>query len=171
MTNAIEKAILAALDYETKVRDVYAEAVSKAEDETGKKVFKVLADEEQGHIDYLEDRLSVLRKTGKVEPGEVKTSIPTKQAIKAGVQKLKRTVGREVKGAEVDLLRKALAVEEETSAFYRRMVEELPSEGKTFFRGFVAIEEGHVAIVQAEIDSVTGMGFWFDFQEFDLEAG
>jgi hypothetical protein len=35
----------------------------------------------------------------------------------------------------------------------------------------MAIEDGHVAIVQAELDSVTQMGFWFDYREFDLEAG
>ena len=27
------------------------------------------------------------------------------------------------------------------------------------------------AMVQAQIDSLSGMGFWFDFMEFDLEAG
>ena len=32
------------------------------------------------------------------------------------------------------------------------------------------IEEGHVAIVQAELDSLQGMGFWFDMQEFNLEG-
>jgi len=36
---------------------------------------------------------------------------------------------------------------------------------------FVEIEEGHRAIVQAEIDCVSGLGFWFDTAEFKLEAG
>ena len=39
------------------------------------------------------------------------------------------------------------------------------------FGRFLEIEQGHQAIVRAEIDALTGMGFWFDFQEFDLEAG
>ncbi len=32
------------------------------------------------------------------------------------------------------------------------------------------IEDGHLAIVQAQLDSVQGMGFWFDIAEFRLEA-
>jgi hypothetical protein len=39
------------------------------------------------------------------------------------------------------------------------------------FQRFVEIEQGHLAIVQAEIDSVSGLGFWFDMREFDLETG
>ncbi len=72
---------------------------------------------------------------------------------------------------ELALLKKALAVEGETSAFYTRMVERLPAEGRDLFRRFLDIEEGHGAIVQAQIDAVTGLGFWFDIREFDLERG
>jgi hypothetical protein len=34
----------------------------------------------------------------------------------------------------------------------------------------VEIEAGHEAIVQAEIDALNGLGFWFDFTEFRLES-
>ena len=168
---AIDGAIRTALEYERRVRGVYADAVARATDETGKKVFEVLAEEEQGHIDYLEERLARLQETGSVEAGGLETKIPSKKAIEAGVRALGDKLEGADHGAEVELLRKALTVEEETSAFYRRMVEELPPEGQAFFRPFLAIEEGHVAVVQAEIDAVSGMGFWFDFQEFDLESG
>jgi hypothetical protein len=50
-------------------------------------------------------------------------------------------------------------------------VRDLPAEEKAMFERFVEIEEGHKSIVQAEIDCVTGMGFWFDIAEFRLEAG
>ena len=49
------------------------------------------------------------------------------------------------------------------------MVSELPPEGRALFERFLEIEQGHVAIVQAEIDAVSGLGFWFDVQEFRLE--
>ena len=68
-------------------------------------------------------------------------------------------------------MRRALAEEEETSAFYQRMVRELPPEGQALFGRFLEIEDGHATVVQAEIDSVSQMGFWFDLKEFDLEAG
>ena len=69
------------------------------------------------------------------------------------------------------MLEKALEVEYETSDFYKRMVLELPVEGQELFVRFVEIEEGHKAIVQAEIDSVTGLGYWFDMPEFNLASG
>lgn len=174
MTTAglIEEAIRKALEYEARVRDVYASALEKARDPVGRKVFDVLAEEEQGHIDYLQHKLERLRETGEIIPGELETKLPTKSAIEAGVKSLERKLAPEsVLETEAELLRKALAVEEETSAFYKRMVDELPAEGRDFFTPFMAIEEGHVAIVQAELDSVTQSGFWFDYREFDLEAG
>jgi rubrerythrin len=67
------------------------------------------------------------------------------------------------------MLEKALAVETETSGFYKKMVAELPPEGRAFFERFVEIELGHVALVEAELNSVQGAGFWFDMPEFDLE--
>ena len=71
---------------------------------------------------------------------------------------------------EVQMLNKALAVEIETSNFYKAMVEQLDNEPQNMFKRFLEIEDGHLALVQAEIDHITGTGFWFDFQEFNLEA-
>ncbi len=41
---------------------------------------------------------------------------------------------------------------------------------QVLFSKFLEIEDGHLAIVQAQLDSVQGMGFWFDIAEFRLEA-
>jgi hypothetical protein len=51
------------------------------------------------------------------------------------------------------------------------MVATLDADGKRLFERFVEIEEGHLAIVQAEMDLVTGSGYWFDTGEFRPEAG
>jgi hypothetical protein len=50
------------------------------------------------------------------------------------------------------------------------MVDELEGDGQRMFAHFVEIEKGHLDIVQAEIDAVTGIGYWYDFREFNLEA-
>jgi hypothetical protein len=42
---------------------------------------------------------------------------------------------------------------------------------KELFSRFLEIEKGHQAIVEAEMNSVSGLGVWFDMEEFDLEAG
>ena len=66
-------------------------------------------------------------------------------------------------------MKKALDAETETSNFYKKMVEELPAEGQQMFSRFLEIEEGHVAIVQAEINALSGVGYWFDFTDISLE--
>jgi rubrerythrin len=71
-------------------------------------------------------------------------------------------------GTELKMLGKALEAERKTSSFYRKMAAELPAEGQKLFQRFVEIEEGHVAIVQAEMDAVTGNGAWFDVLEIKL---
>lgn len=164
----IEEALRTALQYEAKVRSVYENAVSEADDPVAKRVFQVLAQEEQEHLDYLHERLSELKETGKITPAELRTVIPSKEALAAAIVKLEGAVSERRSERELDLFRAALQVETETSDFYKRMVDELGPEGRTFFSRFVEIEEGHVSIVQAEIDSLTGSGYWFDFREFDL---
>ncbi|MFQ6093783.1 MAG: hypothetical protein ACE5OR_14105 [bacterium] len=166
----VEQAIKTALGYETKVRDVYAEAVEHATDQVGKRIFQVLADEEQQHVKYLQNRLDEWKRTGMVTAVSLDTGIPSRETIANGVSKLKARMSDEDHGGELQMLRKALDVEIETSNFYKKMVSELPAEGQQMFARFVEIEEGHLAIVQAEIDYVSGTGFWFDFREFDLEA-
>ena len=54
----VEEAIKTAILFEKKVHATYGTAVNRAEDPIAKKVFSTLADEEQGHINYLESRLS-----------------------------------------------------------------------------------------------------------------
>jgi rubrerythrin len=169
----LDQAIKTALEFESKVARTYLEAEQKAADPVGRKVFGQLAKEEQGHIAYLESRLSEWQQGGHVSAQTLGTVVPDRARLKAGVAELAKKVKgkRADHAAEVQLLQRALAAELETSAFYRRMVAELPEEGQRLFARFVEIEEGHVAIVQAELDSVTGLGFWFDMQEFELEAG
>ena len=164
-------AIQTAIDYETKVRDLYRDAVDRATEETGKRLFGVLADEEQGHLEYLTFRFDEWERTGKVRSPELATKLPSREQIAAGVARLEQALGDKDWSVELDLLRKALVMESETGSFYKQMVGELDLEGQQLFRPFMAVEEAHYDIVQAQIDALTGMGFWFDFMEFDLEAG
>ena len=170
----LEEAIKTAIEYENRVHGVYTDAAEKARDETGKRIFGLLAKEEQGHIDYLESRLTEWKKTGHIQDVVLETILPSKDAVEEGVARLKAQVEPQVRedlDVEMGLLQQALQVEVETSNFYRQVTAEMDGEGKRLFKRFLEIEEGHQAIVQAEIDSVSGLGFWFDSQEFGLEVG
>jgi rubrerythrin len=171
----IEEAVRTAIEYETKVRNVYAEAAESVSDAVGKRVFGVLANEEKDHLDQLRGLLNLLKEEGEPRQTVLSTVVPPRKAVQEGIQELRarlsdRRPSPDV-GGELDLLERALEVEIETGSFYKRMVNELGEQGRRAFARFVEVEEGHRAIVEAEIDHLTGTGYWFDFQEFGQEEG
>ncbi len=166
----VEEAIGTSIEYETRVRDVYVEAVQAAEKEEGRKFFQLMASEEQHHLDYLHGKLKQWNSDGTVTADGLKTALPSGEVIEENVEKLRNSVGGKPGTVEIQFLRKAHEVERETSDFYGRMVDELPAEARELFRRFLEIEEGHLALVQAQIDFVTGTGYWFDVREFNLEG-
>ena len=168
---SIEEALKTAIEYETRVWTLYVDAVNQATDKTGKRVFGVMASEEHGHLKYLKSRLDEWEKTGKITVANLKTAIPSQETISAEFAKLKDRMEGTPHPREIEMLTKARDLEVETSSFYKKMVDELSDEGQRMFARFVEIEEGHLALVQAELDAVSGNGFWFDMQEFSLEAG
>jgi rubrerythrin len=167
----IDEAIRTALQYEGRVCAVYHEAMEQSQDPVGKKIFKTLNKEEIGHVQYLTEKLKEWEKAGTVDATNLSTALPTAEKIRAAAKDLRGKVASPAPETELQLLQRALQVEVETSEFYQKMVRELPADGRALFERFVEIEEGHKAIVQAEIDYVTGLGFWFDIAEFRLEAG
>ena len=166
----IEEAIKTAIQYEKRVVQVYEEATRSSEDDTGKKIFSALVKEEQQHVAYLESRLTEWKATGRVTASSLGTVVPSHERIDEGVRTLQSRVARKAPEAEMRLLKRALDVELETSAFYGRVVKELPPEGRPLFEQFVEIEQGHQAIVQAEMNSVAGNGYWFDIPEISMES-
>jgi rubrerythrin len=167
----IDLAIKTALEYENNVVKVYEEAAAATLDPAGKRMFGVLVRDEKSHVRYLEYKLAEWQKTGHVTAERLETIVPPKERIEASVRSLKDRVATKSPENELHLLRRALEVELTTGGFYKSVVNELPAEARPLFERFVEIEEGHQKIVQAEIDSVSGLGFWFDMQEFDIAAG
>jgi rubrerythrin len=135
----------------------------------GKRTFGVLAEEELKHLNYLESRLDELRRTGAITAEELDAALPSEQMIRKGISRLETRMTPKDERGELRMLGKALELEKDTTDFYRRMASELSDEGQKVFARFVEIEEGHLAIVQAEIDYVSKTGYWFDIKEFDME--
>jgi len=164
----IEEAIKTAIEYETKVRDLYQNAVDELQDEQGREIFRRLAEEEQSHVDYLYQKLSQWHNTGTVTAERLETIVPSKAVIQREVSKMAGEMAEIDPDNDLQMLKKALKLEIETSAFYKAMVNTLPPEQQDLFARFIAIEDGHISLVQAEIDSLTQTGYWFDFLEIDL---
>ncbi len=168
----LTEAIAMALDFERKVRDHYQRNGKAIEDPSGRKVFATLATEEQGHVDYLEHCLAEWKRTGKVPKVSMRSVLP--QGVK-WIEKARKRFqgapqGRTAAAGEVDALKAALQYEKDADSFYRKLVAELPQDQQALFANFLGIEDGHLELVQAQLDSVLGTGFWFDVMEFRLEA-
>jgi rubrerythrin len=168
----LEQAITTAIEFETKVHQTYDEAVAATADPVGKRIFGVLAREELEHIHFLEQCLARWREDSTLEPEELETALPSPELVQQGLERVQRGLQPQQapRPREVELLRRAIAAESETTGFYRKMVAELGDEGRLFAR-FLEIEEGHLAIVSAELDSVTGLGYWFDVPEWQFPDG
>lgn len=168
----LDQALAVAIDYETRVRDHYALGERHILSPEGKKIFRVMAAEEQRHLEYLLSRLEEWKKTGHIASPELVTDIPPLDILEQAKTKLAAAEkGNGATQNELELLKTALDLERTTSGFYQELVAQLPSQFQPLFSRFLDIERGHVAIVQAEIDAIAGHGHWFDFMEFDLEAG
>ncbi len=167
----LKEALKVALDYERKVRDHYAKGAAQIADDRGRRVFETLSREEEGHVAYLESRLEAWAKTGKLPSGELKCFLPKVDWIRAARRRVARGPSKKVAAKdEIELLRTALDLERRTSAFYKGLVDSLAPEHRELFARFLEIEDGHVNLVQAEIDSLSGLGTWFDVLEVSFEA-
>ncbi len=169
----LEQSLKTAIEYEKKVHATYKEAVGEITDPAGKRVFGVLAREELEHIQYLQSCLIQWQEDGAISGEALATALPGVEEIEAGLARLKETVSEkeDPRPKEIELLRRAVAAEQETSGFYRKMVDELPAEQGALFARFLEIEEGHLAIVGAELDAVAGFGYWFDNPEWKFADG
>ena len=167
----IEEAIKTAIDFEIKIRDTYQYAVQQTEDPAGRKIFQTLAEDEQHHVDYLNHKLEEWRTSGKLSPTKLASAVPPKAVIEKEAAKLRTRMQKDDRGVKQQMLSKALKLEIETSEFYGQMVERLPGEGRQLFSRFLEIENNHIDAVQFEMDYYGNTGYWFGFEEFDMEAG
>lgn len=169
----LEEAIKIALEFEHEVTFTYEEALEKTTDPVGKRIFGLLAKEEEQHVAYLENCLERWRQTGKMTEERLESALPPKCTIEYALSALKATVQDEESAnpLEMELLERAVKAEETTSNFYKRLVSELDEESREFFARFVEIEDGHLTIVRAELDALSGSGCWFDIPEWRFTDG
>ncbi len=166
----LEEAIKMAIDYEIRIRDLYRDAAGNTPYPDGKRIFKLLEDDEQNHVDYLNHQLEQWKETGMLTADKLESIIPPLDLLPKEVNKIEKQLARDDLNDEKQMLSKALQAEVETSRFYKQMVDEMDSEGKKLFAQFLEIEDRHIQAVQFELDYVSQTGYWFDFKEFDMEG-
>jgi rubrerythrin len=165
----LEEAIKTAVQYETRIRDVYKAAAQKVSELAGKSFLETMADDEQRHLDYLLDRLEHWKKTGKLNLPRLETLVPSDESIAKQMGKFQSEISRKARGDHKRILSRALKIEIETSEFYGTMVREMTGQAQALFARFLVIENRHIAAVQMQLDYATKTGYWFDMKEFDME--
>lgn len=167
----LEEALKTAIEMEENVQAFYEKNASTFKSKIASKIFQTLAEEEQGHVDYLKRRREKWLESGEIETETLNSIIPDKDLIENQLKEITKISDQADVDNEVDVFKQAQKLELEISAFYKQLVKELPDPDRSLFEGFLQIEECHEAILQAEILSAVDSGIWFDFMEFDQEAG
>ncbi len=165
----IEEAIKTAIDFETRIIEIYKEAYEKISTDSGRRLVEALFEDEKNHLEYLQHKREQFMRDGIITLDRLESVIPPKEVIARGVAKLKQNISEGSRSDIKQIISRALSLEIETSEFYRRMVGELSEEGKELFAHFLEIEEAHITLVQAEFDYFNNTGYWFDIKEFDME--
>ena len=167
----IEQAIRSALEFENQVRDTYAAAEDRVGNPEAKRFFGVMTREEQGHVDYLESRLGECLTRHAVQTTVEVTSVLADEGwVRTAADGLQAGAGDD-RTSTLEYLYQALRLEEKVGGLYRELVANVddPDAGKMFGR-FLEIEDGHLAVVQAEIDFQAGTGIFYGVQEFTLDG-
>jgi len=163
------EALQIAMDTEKKGYRFYRIAAESSKDPKGKKVFEQLARDEIEHMGVfatLYESITndepwmtyeeALAKRGETDPDEL--IFPSGH------------VEAEENFDDLRALAEALEFEKNAVTFYEKQLAEADDEAaKAFYQSVKVIEEGHVKIIQAEIDALSGTGFWLDYQEISLE--
>jgi rubrerythrin len=157
-----------AIEMEKSGHRFFTEAANKVKHEVGRRLFSRLAAEEIDHMRTFERIFN-----------EVSGGVDWKEAMKA-VQPAKRVpyfdeARKEFKvedmSVELDYLKKALDLERNAMQFFEKAIQEAESpEAGEIFKRILEEEKNHYDLIQSEIDSINGTGFWFDVQEFQMDG-
>ena len=169
MSENIIKALKTAIRIEKEGLRAYLKLAKETKDETSKNMFIILADDELTHLEILQEQLEEHAENNKWKKVQIEESQIQKIMPKIGENMIKRK-GKE--GIEqIDALKVAIQMEKDSMAFYTQQMNDIDDTAmKDLFRILAEMEEAHYKIQEAELDHIQGNGFWFNIQEFSLEA-
>ncbi len=163
------EALQIALDTEKKGYLFYKVAAKSSKDPKGQEVFEHLAKDEIEHMGVI---ATVFESLTNNEPWMTYAEAVEKYGATPGEKIIFPDVPEEAQEDFDDLraLEEALEFEKKAVQFYTAQAAEAGTENaRAFYQSLIEIEAGHVQIIQAELDSLMGTGFWLGFQEISLE--
>jgi rubrerythrin len=164
-----KEAIKMAIDLEKNGRQFYKEAEAKTQNESGKRIFKLLAEEEIAHLRTFENMLDQDESLSnwKTWVGD----LPVNRQVPVFSENAPAATVTKERTDEIEALRLAMKQEREAIAFFERVMDQAEDDLTRDIFEFIRDQEiYHYDLLQAEIDSITRTGFWFDLPEFRMDG-
>jgi uncharacterized protein (TIGR02284 family) len=162
------QAMKTAIEMEKSGHRFFTEAAEKVRHEVGRKLFTRLAAEEIGHMRTFEKIFTSV--SGGTDWKEAVGSVEPSRRVPY-FDEARKQFKAEDQTVELEYLKKALDLERNAMQFFEKAVAEAESpEAREIFKQILEEEQGHYDLLQAEIDSINGSGFWFDVQEFQMDS-
>ena len=170
MSQEILDVIKYATSMEIQGRSFYEHAAELTKSEHGKKVFSKLANDEITHIEKFGEIFTEI-----LGNDEWKNYVNEQETGKETVlMKLKERVEKKAhqeRAGDQEALRIGMELERGSIDKYRQWANETSEiKVKDIFNQIIKEEEFHYDLLQAEYDSLTGSGFWFDMAEFKMDG-
>lgn len=144
----------------------YLKFAKETKNLSAKNMFIILASDELDHFNLIENERRALVTNTQMKAVRVDTSFVAKLFPK--LSEVKR--GAESETTDIDALKIALKLEENSRNFYNKEAERTSNVLiKQFFLKLAEIEDAHYKLIQSEIDSISKSGFWMDIPEFTIE--
>ena len=163
---AIE-AIKMAIQLEKDGHAFFQEAAQQTENSLGKKMFEMLAKEEIDHLHTFQQIFDTATEGGNW--AELTQKAPRKGKIP--VFEGKKNERKDVNPGELDALRKAINIEREAIDFFQKATDGTTDPlAKKIFETIREEEKYHYDLLQAQFDSLSHSGMWFDVAEFRMDG-
>ncbi len=168
ISQQVKDAIKGAILLEVNGRKFFDHAADVTQHESGKKMFRFLAEEEVKHL-----------KTFTALFGQILGSKDWKKHISSHdlereaplVEKLKERMKREGGKGETEALSIGMQLEMDAINFFQNAASETDDPvAKKIFTDICDEEKFHYDLLQAQHDSVTKSGFWLDSAEFQMDG-
>jgi rubrerythrin len=162
------QAMKTAIEMEKSGHRFFTEASNKVKHEVGRKLFSRLAAEEIDHMRTFEKIFNEV--SGGADWKEAMRAIPPGKKVPY-FDEARKEFKVEDMSVELDYLKKALDLERNAMHFFESAIQDAESpEAKEIFKRILDEEQGHYDLIQSEIDSINGTGFWFDVNEFRMDG-
>lgn len=169
ITPQVREAIKTAIQLEKDGRAFFEQAAKETQNELGKKMFRKLAGDEIRHLKTFKRMFETL--TDPQTWRELLKEGSPHERMPFFAEKAQNRKPAEKGAGELNALQQALEVERKAITFFREVSQQAAdSPASRIFQIIAKEEESHYDLIQAQIDSVTHAGYWFDIGEFQMDG-